>query len=461
MMQPRVIAEEILATFEDPRNGSGPMWCRGSPTIVRDGGRVFASVPETGKDVPPLCNTRWQLFCREDGARWQRVQVNPRFDEREPCPLMRLPGGRIVLSVNTAVSVRSEDKDGRKGYTCEPGLLEFGAADPTRPPTVLKPRWDRNYEFFEHSYRGCAADGSTGEILVLHQVLDADASRATGSSIYSLAWSYRDAAGEWSRQGLLRFPVRGCYPLVALRGRAAYVVAVSDVVEPNAEWRAFKKEVTGREWDYDVRQLFFTWTPDITHVDFSPPLTFASRDDTAGFLLANDMWVAPDGDVHVVYVDRNVWHAFLRDRFFPGLPITVALRYCRIRQGLVVERRTLVECVEDRTTSAQGAKGKEVVTFRSGHLWVSSAVLHATPDGRLFVLYHAAAQGGSPEATGNYVLPLYPPSTQPPVKLPLRHPIKQLFAATQRLGTPASDVIDIYGIGAEEGVIRYAQVRLR
>ena len=77
------VAEEMICTYEPANNGAGPLWCHGSPTIVRDGNRVFATVPETGKDARPLCNTRWQLFCREDGASWQRIAVQDDFCERE------------------------------------------------------------------------------------------------------------------------------------------------------------------------------------------------------------------------------------------------------------------------------------------------------------------------------------------------------------------------------------------
>ena len=46
-----------------------------------------------------------------------------------------------------------------------------------------------------------------------------------------------------SRTG--RLPIRACYPQVALRDRAAHVLAIGDIVEPNEAWRAHKKEATG------------------------------------------------------------------------------------------------------------------------------------------------------------------------------------------------------------------------
>src|SRR5438132_9136305 len=71
-----------------------------------------------------------------------------------------------------------------------------------------------------------------------------------------------DAAGKWSAQGKLAWPwgaeydqpqpIRVCYPNVALRNRALYFCGVSDIVEPYQSWRQDKKQLTGREWDYDA-----------------------------------------------------------------------------------------------------------------------------------------------------------------------------------------------------------------
>ena len=427
----QVTAEEVITTYADPNNGSGPMWCYGSPTIVRDGERVFAAVPETGKDAKPLCNTRWQLFVREPGGGWQRAQAGAKFDEREPCSLVRLPGGRVLLSVNPAVRQSGQYPDGRTTHVCEPHLLELSAADPRKPPVALKPKWDKAYAFTEHSYRGVAADRLAGEILLLN-ILDHEGQ----------AWSHLDRTGAWGRQGMIVFPRRGCYPQVALRNRAACVLAVSDIIEPNPKWREFKKKATGRDWDYDFRNLYFTWTPDITKAAFAPAATIASREETCGHIRNLDLWLGPDGDAHALYLDRNIWHAFVRDEFFRGTPITVDLKYCRVREGKAVEQRTLVEHVEKQP-------GKEPIP--------GYGALHATADGRLLALYHVS--GG--DASACYAVQLVPKSHTPPVKLPLKFPLTSFFTATERLGTEPSDTIDLYGHGPEPNTIRYAQVKIR
>jgi hypothetical protein len=360
---------------------------------------------------------------------------------------LRLPEGRILLSVNPATSRRDTLPDGRKTYFCEPRLLEFSAAKPEKPPIVLKPRWDSEYEFTDHSYRGAAADRATGEILLLNICPE------------GYAMSLLDRDGQWHGLGLLRFPIRGCYPNVALRDRAAYVMAVSDIPEPVEEWRAFKRKVTGREWDFDFRQIFFTYTPDITKKEFSPILTVASRDETAGFLWNRDMWIDARGDVHLIITERSVWHRFMRDRFFPGLPITVALKYCRIREGTVVERRTLAQCSEDmnETRKKYGATSADNSTaFAAIGPVVSDAAFHATADGRLFVIYGAVEE----DSPANYLLQLVPRLDEAPVKLDLEYPLKTFFTASERMGTEPSDVIDMYGLAGDPNTIRYAQIAL-
>ena len=37
MSQSEIRAEEVITTYENPNNGSGPMWCFGCRTIVRHG----------------------------------------------------------------------------------------------------------------------------------------------------------------------------------------------------------------------------------------------------------------------------------------------------------------------------------------------------------------------------------------------------------------------------------------
>jgi hypothetical protein len=116
----RVITEETIATCEPPNNGSGPLWCYGAPLLTRTGTDVYASIMETGADVPPLCNTRPRLYRKRGTEGWQLVWAPPAFREREPCPLVTLGQGRLFLSVNTSVM-----PPGTYYGKCKPALLGF------------------------------------------------------------------------------------------------------------------------------------------------------------------------------------------------------------------------------------------------------------------------------------------------------------------------------------------------
>lgn len=453
-MRLEIVTEKIVTTYEPPNNGSGPLWCYGSPVIVREGDAVFCSVPETVAGAKPLCNTRWQVFMRRDTRRdgeagFTRVQAGPGPTEREPCPMARLAGGRILLSVNSKTRYR-ETWDTGESWACHPHLLQFDANAPDQPPQALEPVWDQPYEFTEHSYRGIAADSERGEILLLNIV-----------GHEGQAWSFRDHSGAWSRSGMIRFPLRACYPQIALVNRAAYVMAVSDIVEPNLEWRDYKRRVTGNAWDYDFRQLYFTWTPDIATTPFSPILTVASVDETCGHIRNLDLWIGPDGDAHLLWLERNVWHAFMRDAFFPGLPITVALKYARVRHGEVIARSTLARSAE----AAPGSAACEAATVVPGgtvDVPMSTprptyAAFHAAGPDRLLTIYHLGDEQGAAGAV--YAQQLLP-APQPAVKLDLTHPLHTFFTATPRNGTSPGAVIDLFGVGVTPNTIRYAQARL-
>lgn len=88
-------------------------------------------------------------------------------------------------------------------------------------------------------------------------------------------------------------PVRICYPNVAVHDRAVHFFGVSDIIEPYKAWRDFKRELTGQQWDYDFRRLFYTWTRDITKEPFNKWVEIASRDKTCGRVFPGDLWLAP------------------------------------------------------------------------------------------------------------------------------------------------------------------------
>ena len=432
--------EDVIYSFEPANNGSGPMWGNASSSIVRIGDEVFASGIETLKDIQPLNNVRWTLSKRGP-AGWERQHVDAKGRTREPCPLGCFSDGRLFLSVNPTLT----DLNARAG-PAEPQILEFSAADPRAPYETLVPVWDGKPPFTEHSYRSFAVDSANRELILFQNV---------GYTHAELA--FYDRTGTWSARGRLTWPwgaeyekpepIRTCYPAVALKDRAVYFCGVSDIVEPNMAWREAKKAITGRNWDYDFRRLFFTWCPDITKGTFSEWVEVASREKTCGWLFPCDLWVAPDGAVHLLWSERALDER-LRDEFYPGEKQSHALNYALLRDGKVALRKALALGGEDASSEIPG-RGR----------------FQVTEDNRLFVFYYCSGADGSGNAVSeNRVTEILPDGTHtPPARVALDEPFSSFITATVRGGSAPSSVMDILGhtVGRDGGRrVSYARVNL-
>jgi hypothetical protein len=437
---PVVAAEEAVYTFQDPANGSGPMWCFGSTCLVRSGDALFAGGQELIAGAQPLNNVRCLLYQREAEG-WVQRWADPAGRTREPSPLACFPDGRIFLSVNPTLTAPGA----AGGGPAQPQVLQFEAAAGDAGPQTLLPVWSGSPSFTEHSYRSFVADGPGRELLLLQNV-----------GYDGTAWAFGDGSGAWTAQGQLTWPwgadyeepepIRLCYPSVALRNRAVHFLGVSDIVEPNQAWRAAKRDITGREWDYDFRRLFYAWCPDITTGRFSEWTEIASRERTCGWIQPCDLWVAPDGAAHILWSERALDER-LRERFFPGERQSYSLEYAIIREGHVVFRRTLVR-------GGEGQGSSEVPGL---------ARFQATPSGRLFVFYFVS--GTRPSGDGiaeNRIMELYPDGTGgPQVTVALQEPLSSFFSASERAGCPPSTSIEVLGQPTSGApTIRYVRVRL-
>ena len=434
-----VEAEEEVYRYTEADNGADPMWCGGSTCLVRSGSRVFASGLETLANAKPLNNVRWLLFERTTDC-WNLVLADPTGRTREPSPLAIFPDAQLFLSANPTLNSDLEAYAG----PAEPQILEFSLSNLLAPAQRLLPVWTGRPRFSEHSYRSFAADGRNHELILLQNI---DYTHAE--------WSFRDRTGTWSTCGQLRWPIdsnqekpqpiRICYPNVAIKDRAVYFCGVSDIIEPNPTWRAFKQQLTGREWDYDFRRLFFTRSPDITREGFQPWIEIASRDQTCGWISPGDLWVAPDNAVHLLWTERALDER-LRETFFPQARQTHQLNYAIVRNGKIALRRTLIEAREGESREIPAAPR-----------------FHITPANRLFVIcYVSGANASGTPVSENRLFEVLKHGEPGPIKvIHFKQPFTSFFTATPRGGSNPSDSLDLLGTQAgRPNTISYARIRL-
>jgi len=441
---PRVEVEEDVYRPRGANNGSGPMWCFGSTCIARVGDTVYASGIEVIPDAKPLNNTLPVLF-RRDPNGWRKM-YNHRGRTREPSPLAAFRDGRLFLSINPTLT-----EPDTYGGPARPRVVELD--EDARTGRFLDPVWDGKPPFTEHSYRSFAADGEAGELILLQNIGYGHAE-----------WSFLDRDSKWSAQGKILWPgsapsgknwgaeydkpqpIRVCYPTVALKDRAVWFCGVSDIVEPYDAWRRYKRELTGRKWDYDFRRLFFTWSDDIATGKFEEWVEVSSRDKTAGHIFPCDLHVARNGDVFVLWYERAIDER-LRAKFFPQAKQRYSLEYAILRRGEIVRRTALVE-------------GGEAVEGPGG-LRPGRGRFHVMPDGRLLVVYHVGGTNRDGKGISeNRIVEIFPDGRHgEAVTVPLEKPLTAFFTATPRAGCAPSDVIDLFGqIG---DAMRYVRVRLR
>lgn len=439
---PVVELEEVVYSYTDANNGAGPLWDHGSSNLVRIGDEIFASGLDTLQGVPPLNNTQCRLW-RRDAHGWQSFSLPDSGHSREPCPLVAFPGRHeLFLSANPTINPPGTPGRG----PANPTLLRFSSDDTPISSTLLYPLWREKIlpPFTEHSYRSFSADGGQGQ-LILFQNIGNDYAE----------WSFRNESGVWSAQGQLAWPrgsdypertVRVAYPNVLLSNRAVHFAGVTDIVEPEDSWRTYKRELTGKTWDYVFRQLFYTWTPDVTKQGFANWIELANREKTAGRITLGDLWVSLDGNVHVVW-EESVLDMRLRNHFFPQEKQRWELNYAVLNDGKVVSQKTLVAVDESETAPIP-------------HL----PRFHVTPSGRLFVFFYVNGTNQSGEKISeNRIIEIEQEGggVGPVIRVPLNKPLSMYMTATSRAGTAPSKFIDLLGTeSGDPSTIRYVRVRI-
>ncbi|HJP34211.1 MAG: hypothetical protein QF689_09085 [Candidatus Latescibacteria bacterium] len=424
----RIEVEDEIYSYTPADNGAGPLWCHGSTVVARREDHVFVAGLETIAEQVPLNNTRWLLFDRRDDGDWRLLHRDLTGRTREPSPVA-LAGDDLLVSANP-----TQADPGEYGGPATPTVFRFNARDPESDPQLEQPDWEGTPPFSEHSYRTVTADCESEDVLYMQN---------EGYEIAHLSLRRGDV---WQARGQIRWPLgseydrpqplRLCYPNVMLRSGAAHFLGVGDIVEPVEEWRAAKKQITGRDWDYVFRRLFYAASPDIAREPFGEWLELANRDATAGSTRNCDLWVDARGDAHVLWIDVST-DARIRDQFFPGTELRNSLEYAVVRDGMITARHTLAALGEDQDGSLP-----------------TQARIHITPFGLPAVL--GQFQHGNTTLWRLALLEAEPTW----VDIPFSRPMTGTFLTnTVRGGSAPSDTIDIVGSVAGSG-LGYARLRV-
>ncbi len=437
-LQPLVEIEEVVYEYQPANNGAGPMWCAGSTCMVRVGDSVFATALETLADEQPLNNCRWVLMERGESG-WKRKFVDS-GRTREPSPMVGFHDGQVFVSGNPTLGQGPEPGGGPS----RPEIKRFKVSSDSPQPQQLLPPWKGQPSFREHSYRSFAADGERGEFILFQNIGYGHAE-----------WSFRNEAGEWSASGQIEWPLekryhpprplRLCYPNVALKDRAVHFFGVGDIIEPNKAWREYKKELTGRKWDYVFRQLYYCSTADIEEQGFGQWIEVASREATAGFLWPCDMWIDDAGRVHLLWTEQAI-DTRLREPFFPDAKQSNELNYAIVVGDRIIERHTLMQLGE-------GERG----------LVAGRARFHPSASKRLYVVgyFSGTDQKGVPVSENRLYEIRKGGQLGTGIRIPLERPFTNFFTATPRGGSMPSKYLDLLGVqSGQSQKITYARVRL-
>lgn len=430
-LHPIIEIEESVYQYAPARNGATPLGCHGNTCIIRHGENVFVSGTETLRELEPLNNTRWMLW-RRNANGWKLLRQDDEGRQREPCPLGIFADGRLWLSNNPTLTPPNTFEG-----PSNPHLLRFDANNPAAPPSILQPQWQFNPGFNEHSYRAMGVDSAGGEIAVFNNF-----------GYEQQHWAFLDRNGEWANRGVIQYPQRGCYENVALRNGVCQVQAVGDVVEPNAEWSAWKKAEGHRaEWDFVFRRLFYTRNLNMATQQFSAPIEIDNADETAGVVRNLDFYIDRDGAAHSLYFKQTVEIPEMRDVFFPDTPLAASLEYSIIRDNQVVQRKTLMQL--------------DLKKDRAAPDW---ARFQVTPDGQLFVFAITRDKASEVKNCLFEILPNGEIST--PVEIKLQKPLTAFMTANERGGSMPSNYLDIYGsantdfLSGKDDEMRYVRIRL-
>ena len=421
---------EIVTPTMPFENGAEPSWSRGNSTIVRVGSRVFITNQRVHANRLPLNRTTLEIWEKPDGGVWQLVYEDEGVFQREPCPIAYIGNDRLAVTANVPAQYHAPDEE-TTDTDCIPTLYVFDVSGPLRKAASIPLKWDRDdYTFWEHSYRSFAVD-PVRQLLFLDNIEYGDE---------RFCYTLLDSDLQCIKNGLLHFPARCCYHAIAMQNGETYLFAIQDIKEPNAEWRDYKRQMTGRQWDYDFRKIYLNYCPDIEKTDFEPSALICSRDDTCGWLSLLDCCYDANGDMLLLVSAQNVYPAFMRERFFPDLAPESQLEMYRFSKGKLVSRTVIAQ-----------SSDKELATGFNGFF-------HTGESSEVHIVWckHMDAPGDAVKR-GAYLSRADAPQ-EPPFRL--MDETGWFFGSKTRLGAAPGDMLDVtWHRGAE--AILHAQTDLK
>lgn len=406
------------------QNGADPVWSCGNSTIVRVGSRVFATNAKVHPERKPLNNTSLEIWEKEDAGCWTLVYEDRGVFQREPCPIAYLGENTLAVTANVPAAWH-EPEEPTQDSECIPTLYLFDISGPLRKTASIPLPWPAgSHTFWEHSYRNFAVDNVRKQLFLDNIDYESDD---------RFCWTLLNHEMNCIKTGWLDFPQRVCYHHIAIRNGEVYLFGVQDIKEPNPEWHAHKRAVTGREWDYDFRKVYLNYCPDINSCDFEPSQLICERDATCGWTFPLDCCFDVNGDMLCLVSVQNVAYPFVREKFFPTLAPESALELYRFSKGRLTGRTRLAFSAD--TQAAQGYR----------------AFFHTDRSGELFAVWAKCAEApGDEYPVGTYLTRISDLSAQP-VRL-LDEPAAYTGSKI-RLGAAPSDTVDLYWVRDEKEIM--------
>ncbi len=293
--------------------------------LLRVGSRVFFSTAQRIPDRMGMCNVYPMLYEKRDGG-WQLVWSDESAYQMDAGHLLYLGNDRLAMTLNPPKN-RYPQEQRTFLVPCTPTACIFDISGDTKLLNVQTLPWDKpDHPFKSHNYRSSCVDESNGNLFFTNIHYPEE----------KHVWSLTDTKLQPLRSGGLEFPYRACYHNIAMKNSETYLFALQDIIEPNEEWLEYNRRTSG--FDYVFRTVYLRYSPDIMQEDLRPSVVIADMTDTCGVIDNLDCRFAPDGDMIFMAHERNIRSGYMRDRFFPGVPMYSELCLYRLSGGEVKER---------------------------------------------------------------------------------------------------------------------------